>query len=67
MPLIDNELVNDQKDLKVSNISIGDYIFGRIQNNIVKYGDGLWMVRKLQIDRQNFHNGEICTARCRNW
>jgi len=43
MPLIDNELVNDQKDLKVSNISIGDYIFGRIQNNIVKYGDGLWM------------------------
>ena len=54
MPLIDNELVSDQKDLKVSNLTIGDYMFGRIHNNIVNHGDGLWMVCKSQLLTSNY-------------
>ena len=49
MPLIDNELVSDQNGFKDANVSIGDYIFGRIQNNIRNFGDGLWMVSKPNI------------------
>jgi len=44
MPIIDRELVGKTpfENLKRSNVGISEFLMGRIQNNIIQYGDSSW-------------------------